>query len=223
MVSQATVQSGIEAWAGIEAWSGIEAKAHGLGQHVMFRLAEVARNHGGPASPGRLSHQATLAQGPNWNPASRNRSGRVSCPQAGEPVGKSWMPRSSDTTARPVSDGNLSTAGHHKMDITKFDKPLRRLTLGFAIISAMVPVIMGATYLWQGFFGYGFSMGREIVFFVGLSFTSLFLVFVYVLLRKTQIVGIVVSLVVWAIGGLFLLYMTLMPLVYYFVQQVNTK
>ncbi len=203
MVSQATIQP------------GIAAQAHSLGQRVMFRLAEVLRTYGRPALPGRLSHQAAVAQGPNWNPASRNRPGRVSCPQAAEPVGKSWIPRSSDTTARPVSDGNLSTAGHHKMDITKFDKPLRRLTLGFAIISAMVPVIMGATYLWEGLFGYGFSIGREFVVFVGLCIISAFLVFVYVLLEKTQTVGIVLSLMVCTIGGLFIFYRTLVPLVFY--------
>ncbi len=217
MVSQATVQPGNEAW------PGIEAKAHSLGQHVMFRLAEVARNHGRPASPGRFSHQATLAQGPNRGPASRNRPGRVSCPQAAEPVGKSWMPRSSDTTARPVSDGNLSTAGHHKMDITKLRKPLRRLTLGFAIISAIVPVIMGATYLWEGLFGYGFSIGREFVVFVGLCIISAFCVFAYVLLEKTRIVGIVLSLVVCTIGGLYLLYRTLVPLVFYFIYQITAN
>ena len=88
------------------------------------------------------------------------------------------------------------------MDITKLRKPLQRLTLAFAILSAILPVIQGAEYLWQGIFGSGFSIGREIIFFVGLSLTSAILVFVYVLLRKTQIVGIVVSLVICTIGGL---------------------
>ncbi len=70
------------------------------------------------------------------------------------------------------------------MDITKLRKPLRRLTLGFAILSAIGPVLMGAEYLWQGFFGYGFAIGREFVIFVGLCIISAFVVFVYVLLGK---------------------------------------
>ncbi len=105
------------------------------------------------------------------------------------------------------------------MDITKLRKPLRRLTLGFAIISAIVPVIMRATYLWEWVFGYGFSIGRECVVFVGLCSISAFLVFVYVLLGKTRIVGIVLSLVVCTIGGLFLLYRTLLPLIFYFAHK----
>ncbi len=111
--------------------------------------------------------------------------------------------------------GTSARQGAKKMDITKLRKPLRRLTLGFAILSAIVPVIMGATYLWEGLFGYGFSIGREFVVFVGLCIISAFLVFVYVLLKKTRIVGIVLSLVVCTIGGLFLLYRTLVPLVFY--------
>ena len=111
------------------------------------------------------------------------------------------------------------------MDIARLRKPLRRLTLAFAIMSAILPVIMGAEYLWQGFFGYGFSIGREFVVFVGLCFTSAFLVFVYVLVGKTQIVGIVLSVVVCAIGSLFLLYRWIVPPVIYFIfmQQVNTN
>ena len=109
------------------------------------------------------------------------------------------------------------------MDITKLRKPLRRLTLAFAIMSAIVPVIMGADYLWQGFFGYGFSIGREFVVFVGLCIISAFLVFVYVLLEKTQIVGIVLSLVVCTIGGLYLLYRTVVPLVFYFIYQITAN
>ncbi len=107
------------------------------------------------------------------------------------------------------------------MDITKLRKPLRRLTLGFAILSAIVPAIMGVDYLWQGFFGYGFSIGREFVIFVGLCIISVFLVFVYVLLKKTRIVGIVLSLVVCTIGGLFLLYRTLVPLVFYIAYKLG--
>ncbi len=107
------------------------------------------------------------------------------------------------------------------MDITKLRKPLRRLTLGFAILSAIGPVLMGGEYLWQGFFGYGFAIGREFVIFVGLCIISAFLVFVYVLLKKTRIVGIVLSLVVCTIGGLFLIYRTLVPLVFYIAYKLG--
>ncbi len=188
MVSQATIQP------------GIAAQAHSLGQRVMFRLAEVPRTYGRPALPGRLSHQAAVAQGPNWNPASRNRPGRVSCPQAGEPVGKSWIPRSSDTTARPVSDGNLSTAGRDKMDIARLGKPLRRLTLAFAIVSAILPAIFLGLLGFTVLTGSEYWVGPKELFVVSVSGgLSVFLFATYTLIQKTRRVGTIIAIFVCSI------------------------
>ncbi len=128
MLSQATIQT------------GIEVTPHRLGQSAVFRAAALARNFGGPAQSHRRSDQAPVAPCPNSRPGSQFRPSRVGCPQAGKPVGESWIPRSPHPTTRPVSGGNLSTIGRHKMDITKLNKPLQWLSLALAFVSAILPV-----------------------------------------------------------------------------------
>ena len=86
------------------------------------------------------------------------------------------MPRSSDTTARPVSDGNLSTAGHHKMDITKLAKPLRLLSLAFAFVCAILPVFSLGIVAYHELTGINVPFGHRGLFVVSvLSGLSVFL------------------------------------------------
>lgn len=109
--------------------------------------------------------------------------------------------------ARPVFDGNLSTARNHKMDITKLRKPLRRLSLAFALILAILPVISLSLLAFKVLTGGETSVGPKALFVVSvLGGLAVIFIAIYVLIQKTKRVGIIIAILVFSVLGTYLGY-----------------
>ncbi len=93
------------------------------------------------------------------------------------------------------------------MDITKLGKPLRRLSLAFALILAILPVISLGLLAFEVLTGGETSVGPKALFVVSvLGGLSVFFIAIYVLIRKTRRVGIIIAILVFSILGTYLGY-----------------
>ena len=93
------------------------------------------------------------------------------------------------------------------MDITRFGKPLRRLSLSFAFVLAILPVISLGLLAFKVLTGGETSVGPKALFVVSvLGGLSVFFIAIYALIRKTRRVGIIIAILVFSILGTYLGY-----------------
>ncbi len=103
--------------------------------------------------------------------------------------------------------GTSARQGAKKMDITKLRKPLRRLSLAFAFVLAILPIISLALLAFKVLTGGETSVGPKALFVVSvLGGLSVFFIAIYVLIRKTRRVGIIIEIFVFSILGTYLGY-----------------
>ena len=93
------------------------------------------------------------------------------------------------------------------MDITTFGKPLRRLSLAFAIIVAILPVYGLGILAFRVLTGSELYVGPRSFFVVSvLGGLSFLFVAIYIFIRKTKHTGIIIAIFVYFILGTYLGY-----------------
>ena len=93
------------------------------------------------------------------------------------------------------------------MDITKLGKPLRRLTLAFAVIFAILPAIFLVLFGFAVLTGGDTSIGPKELFVVSVSGgLSVFFIAMYIFIRKTRLTGIIVAIIIYIIFGTYIGY-----------------